>query len=70
MKKIERIKYLANECFDYAIIVEEFLSKPRSNEQLEDLSRQLINYLRYMGQELEAHADYVDYFMGIMLKLP
>jgi NTP pyrophosphatase (non-canonical NTP hydrolase) len=70
MKKIERIKYLANECFEYAEAIEEFLTEPRPNEQLEDLSRQLINYLRYMGRELEAHADYVDYFMGIMLKLP
>ena len=67
---MEYLKQLEKEHFEYAQVIDDFLAKPRTNEQLVDLAKQMKNYLLYSGDQLKNYNEYIETFMGALSKLP
>ena len=67
---MEYLKHLEEEHFEYAQVIDDFLAKPRTNEQLVDLVKQMKNYLLYSGNKLKNYNEYIETFMGALGKLP
>lgn len=67
---MQKLKEIEKGNFEYADIIEELVTVPRSNEQLVSLCESVVRYLRQSGQELHEYNEYVDTFVGVMYKLP
>ena len=67
MKYLEELE---KEHIDYADKIEKFLDQPQENEQLINLIQQIINYLRYAGEEIHICNQYVNDFIELIMKLP
>ena len=55
---------------EYANIIEELISVPRTNEQLVSLCESVVRYLRQSGQELALYNETIEDFKGLLYKLP
>ena len=55
---------------DYADVIEELINKPHTNEQLVDLLKQVVIYLRMSSNQLHEYNEYITSFIGVMNKLP
>jgi len=67
MKKLERLE---KDHYEYANILAQLITQPRTNSQLVDLIKTIIDYLKYSGDELHKYNEYIDAFVGFMSKLP
>jgi len=55
---------------EYADIIEELISVPRTNEQLVSLCESVVRYLRQSGQELQEYNKVIEDFKGLLYRLP
>ena len=67
---MQKLKEIENNNFEYADIIEELISVPRTNEQLVSLCESVVRYLRQSGQELALYNETIEDFKGLLYKLP
>ena len=54
----------------YADVIEKLIAQSRTNEQLVDLLKQIIIYLRASSNQLHTYNEHITNFIGVMNKLP
>ena len=64
------VKDMEQNHLEYANIIEELISVPRTNEQLVSLCESVVRYLRQSGQELTLYNETIEDFKGLLYKLP
>lgn len=64
------LKDMEQNHLEYANIIEELISVPRTNEQLVSLCESVVRYLRQSGQELTLYNETIEDFKGLLYKLP
>ena len=64
------LKDMEQNHLEYANIIEELISVPRTNEQLVSLCESVVRYLRQSGQELALYNETIEDFKGLLYKLP
>ena len=67
---MEKLRQIEREHLDYADVILQFIERPRSNEQLVDLIKQVVSYLQYASEELHMYNEYIDTFIRVSKKLP
>jgi len=67
MRDLKELEYITRE---YADAIEEIIDVPRSNEQLVDLCKSIIKYLRLNADCIKENTDRVDRLKGFLYKLP